>query len=159
MLVVGDGADRQRLQAEAARRGLHNVSFSGLQPRERIPAFIRASDACLVLLKRSDLFRTVIPSKMLEFMACARPVIVGVAGQAQKMVAESGAGIFIEPENAAALVEAVVTMHRSPQLCAEYGLAGRRYVQANYSRATMATKYLEVIRRVVGGTRQGAANA
>jgi colanic acid biosynthesis glycosyl transferase WcaI len=150
LLIVGDGADRERLQSEAQQRGLANVRFSGLQPRERIPAFIRASDACLVLLRKSDLFRTVIPSKMLEFMACGRPVIVGVEGQAQKMVEESAGGMFIEPENAAALADAVVALQRAPELCRQYGLAGRRYVLANYSRATMAAKYLDVLRHLAG---------
>lgn len=156
LLIVGDGADRQRLETETAQRNLTNVRFSGLQPRERIPAFIRASDACLVLLKKSDLFRTVIPSKMLEFMACSRPVIVGVEGQARKMVEESNAGMFIEPENAAALVEAVVAMQRSPERCREYGAAGRKYVLAHYSRGLMADKYLDVLRRVTGARAEAA---
>jgi glycosyltransferase involved in cell wall biosynthesis len=159
LLIVGDGADRERLQVEAQRRGLSNVRFSGLQPRERIPAFIRASDACLVLLKRSALFRTVIPSKMLEFMACARPVIVGVEGQARKMVQESSAGVFIEPENTAELVDAVVSLQRSPETCRQYGAAGRRYVLANYSRSVMAAKYLDVLRGLVGEPRVEAVHA
>ena len=159
LLIVGDGADRERLQVDAARRGLDNVLFAGLQPRERIPAFIRASDACLVLLKKSDLFRTVIPSKMLEFMSCARPVIVGVAGQAKKMVEEARAGIFIEPESADALVDAIVSLRAAPDRCRSFGESGRAYVQANYSRASMAEKYLSVLRQVIGASRTGAANA
>jgi hypothetical protein len=43
---------------------------------------------CLVLLKKTDLFKTVIPTKMPEFMACARPVILGVDGQARQMLEE-----------------------------------------------------------------------
>ena len=61
------------------------------QPREKIPAYICASDVCLVLLKKADVFKTVIPTKMLEFMSCARPIILGVEGQARKILEEAGA--------------------------------------------------------------------
>ena len=70
------------------------------QAREKIPAFIGTSDVCLVLLKKTELFKTVIPTKMLEFMSCAKPVILGVDGQARHILEEAGAGITIEPENA-----------------------------------------------------------
>jgi glycosyltransferase involved in cell wall biosynthesis len=86
---------------------LANIRFLDQQPREKIPAFISASDACAVLLRKTEVFKTVIPTKMLEFMSCSRPVILGVDGQARKIVEEAEAGIVIEPENSIALVEAI----------------------------------------------------
>src|SRR5579871_4631013 len=77
-LLVGEGAEKERIKTLAESRGLQNVKFLDQQPRQRIPAFISASDACLVLLKKTEIFKTVIPTKMLEFMACERPVIIGV---------------------------------------------------------------------------------
>ena len=73
--------------------GLTNLQIIDAQPREKIPAYICASDVCLVLLKRTPVFETVIPTKMLEFMSCARPVILGVEGQAKKIVQELRPGI------------------------------------------------------------------
>ncbi|PYV61507.1 MAG: glycosyltransferase WbuB, partial [Acidobacteria bacterium] len=69
-LLVGEGADRERIQALAKSKQLANIRFVSQQPREKIPAYIAASDVCLVLLKKSDIFETVIPTKMLEFMSC-----------------------------------------------------------------------------------------
>ncbi len=109
-LLVGEGAEKERIKALAQSRGLANLRFLDQQPREKIPAFISASDACLVLLKKTDVFKTVIPTKMLEFMSCARPVILGVDGQARQIVEEAGAGLVIEPENAEALVAAIQTV-------------------------------------------------
>ncbi|MGH9494486.1 MAG: glycosyltransferase family 4 protein, partial [Candidatus Sulfotelmatobacter sp.] len=91
-LLIGEGAEKEKVKALAKSRGLDNVKFLDQQPREKIPAFISASDACLVLLKKTEVFKTVIPTKMLEFMSCARPVILGVDGQARQMVEEAGTG-------------------------------------------------------------------
>jgi len=77
-LVVGEGAEKARLEAEATQQGLPNVRFVAQQPRTSVPQWINVADVCLVLLRKDDLFRTVLPSKMLEFMACGRPVVLGV---------------------------------------------------------------------------------
>ena len=83
----------------ANSRGLSNVRFVDQQPREKIPAYIAASDACLVLLKKTELFKTVLPTKMLEFMSCGRPVILGVDGHARRVLQRASGGIFVEPED------------------------------------------------------------
>ena len=115
-LLVGEGAEKERLLSLVRSRGLANVRFLEQQPRERIPAYISASDACLVLLKKDEIFKTVIPSKMLEFMSCARPVILGVDGQARKILQEAQAGVCIEPENPDELVREVLRLAADPQL-------------------------------------------
>src|SRR5882762_8323543 len=106
-LMLGEGADKDRVMALAQQHGLNNLRFVDQQPRERIPAYICASDVCLVLLKKTDLFKTVLPTKMLEFMSCARPVILGVDGQARAILEEAGGGLAIDPENSEDLVNAI----------------------------------------------------
>ena len=88
-LLVGEGAEKEQLVSLVRSRGLTNLRFVDQQSRERIPAYICASDACVVLLKKTEIFKTVIPSKMLEFMSCARPVILGVEGPGAQ---DSGGG-------------------------------------------------------------------
>jgi len=147
-LLVGEGAEKQRIKALAQSRSLSNVRFLDQQPREKIPAFISASDACLVLLKKTDVFKTVIPTKMLEFMSCARPVILGVEGQARQIIEDAGAGLAIEPENADALVCAINRLAEKPELAAALGRKGREYIVKNFSRARTAQKYLQLIQRM-----------
>ena len=124
-LLVGEGAEKERIKALAQSRGLANVRFLDQQPRENIPAFISASDACLVLLKKTDVFKTVIPTKMLEFMSCARPVILGVDGQARQIIEEAGAGVVIEPENSEALVTAISQLSADRELGTALGSKGK----------------------------------
>jgi glycosyltransferase involved in cell wall biosynthesis len=146
-LLVGEGAEKARIKALAQTRGLTNLNFLDQQPRERIPAFISASDACLVLLKKTDVFKTVIPTKMLEFMACARPVILGVDGQARKIMEEAGAGLVIEPENAGALVGAIQELAANPELRIMLGQKGREHILRHFSRSQTADKYVQILER------------
>jgi glycosyltransferase involved in cell wall biosynthesis len=148
-LLVGEGAEKERIRSLVLNRGLDSVVFLDQQPREKIPAIISASDACLVLLKKTDVFKTVIPTKMLEFMACARPVILGVQGQAQAILDAAGAGMAIEPENSSDLVKAILDLQANPGLCAAMGQKGREHILQNFSRRQTAQKYVQILETVI----------
>jgi colanic acid biosynthesis glycosyl transferase WcaI len=141
-LMVGEGAEKQRIVNRARELGLNNLQFVEQQPREKIPAYICASDVCLVLLKKTDLFKTVIPTKMLEFMSCARPVILGVDGQARTILEEARGGVAIDPENSDALVNAIRYLAANPEMAGRLGRNGREYIVRNYSRRHTAEKYI-----------------
>jgi len=144
-LLIGEGAEKDRIKALAQSRGLANIRFLDQQPREKIPAFISASDACAVLLRKTEVFKTVIPTKMLEFMSCSRPVILGVDGQARKIVEEAEAGIVIEPENSVALVAAIQRLAVDHDLCQKLGAQGREYIVRHFSRRQTAEAYIHVL--------------
>lgn len=152
-LLIGEGSEKERIKSFAQSRGLANVRFLDQQPRETIPSFISASDLCLVLLKKTDVFKTVLPTKMLEYMSCARPVILGVEGQAQQIMEDAGAGLVIEPENADALAAAITQLDNNRELGTSLGERGRAYILQKYSRASTAEKYLTVLRDVVSTSR------
>jgi colanic acid biosynthesis glycosyl transferase WcaI len=148
-LLLGEGAEKEHIQSLAKSRNLTNVRFAGQQRRDKIPAFIAASEACLVLLKKADIFKTVIPTKMLEYMSCARPVILGVEGQARKIMEEAQAGISIEPENADDLVQAITRLAADSALRETLGRNGRRYIQQRFSRRSTAEAYLDVLEELL----------
>lgn len=146
-LLAGDGAEREHILQQTRERRLDNVRFIGPQPRERIPALICASDVCLVLLRRSEVFTTVIPTKMLEFMSCARPVVLGVTGQAQRILEEAHGGQCVPPEDAAALADAIAELKDNPALREALGRNARRYIVEQFSRRATAQLYAGVLTR------------
>ncbi len=148
-LLVGEGAEKEELVSMASERGLDNVRFLPQQPRESIPALIRASDVCLVTLKKADVFKTVIPSKMLEFMACGRPVVLAVDGQARQLLEDAGGGLFVQPEDASSLAGAIVKLYHDGALRQILGGSGRDYVARNLSRESTAKDYVTVLQQVV----------
>jgi len=143
--LIGEGAEKERIVELAAARGLSNIRFLGQQPREQIPAYVSAADLCLVMLKKTELFKTVIPTKLLEYMACERPVIVAVDGQARRIVEDAGAGVFAEPENSKALVKAILDLSQDPARRRQMGASGRQYIVGKLSREKTAQDYISVL--------------
>jgi len=150
-LIVGDGAVMENLKRVAAEQGLDNVVFSGRQPREMVPQFVAASDVCLVHLKKQRLFETVMPSKIFEALAMAKPVILGVQGFAAEFLRSSGGGICIEPENETELLSAIDRLEGDPEGARSMGVSGRDFVHRHFDRDALAAKYLDVILRVQAG--------
>jgi glycosyltransferase involved in cell wall biosynthesis len=149
-LILGEGAEKERIITLSRERALTNVRFVDQQPREKIPSYIAASNACLVLLKKSDVFKTVIPTKMLEFMSCARPVILGIEGHARSIVEEARAGVIIEPENSAALANATCDLAANRERARILGQNGREYIVRRFSRRQTAENYIAVLARLLG---------
>jgi glycosyltransferase involved in cell wall biosynthesis len=144
-LLVGGGAERERLLARRDEMGLENVIMLPQQPKDQMPLILAASDACMVLLKKRDLFKTVIPSKIFEAMAMERPIILGVEGESREIIEQGGCGLCIEPENELDLAESVLRLSRDPGLGRQMGLNGGRFVRERFDRDALAKRYLEVI--------------
>lgn len=156
-LLVGDGARRAALLASRDRLGLRNVVMLPSQPRDQMPGLYAATDLCLVPLQPQPIFRTFIPSKMFEIMACARPIVSNVEGEARAILERSGAATLVPPGDPVALAEAVESLAGDETARARMGQAGRAFVTEHYDRATLARRYLELLEGVIG--RQGAAVA
>lgn len=150
-MLVGEGTEKEALISRAESMGLDNVIFLPSQPREKIPDLIRASDACLVLLKKADTFKTVIPTKMLEFMSCGSPVVLGVEGHAKELLEKAQAGVAIEPEDADALASAITKLYKDPALRESLGRNGNAYTTAYASREKTAQRYTDIIRGLIRG--------
>jgi glycosyltransferase involved in cell wall biosynthesis len=144
-LIAGDGAERDRLVALIRERRLSNVDYVGRQPRERMPDFLAAADACLVPLRRSKVFKTAVPSKMFEAMAAAKPVILAVQGEAREILREAQAGIAITQEDPEALVKCILELRKTPSRACLLGVNGRRAVLQKYTREQQAAAYVEVL--------------
>ena len=147
--LVGEGAHRAALEALARARNLTNVKFCGERPRGEVARWIADSSACVVLLRRNDTFRTVVPSKLFEIMAVGRPIILGVEGEARVLVERAAAGICIQPENAQELAAAIRALAADPVRCRQFGESGRRFVQREFLRAKLAERYVELLVRLV----------
>ena len=147
-MMVGDGAEKGRLAEMRGQLSLDNVLMLDQQPKASMPEFWAMADASLVLLRRADLFKTVIPSKIFEAMGMATPIVLGVDGEAREIVEAAGGGIFIEPENATQLADAVRRLADDPELGAKMGDRAHDYVKTYFDRRVLAHRYLDVLKGV-----------
>jgi glycosyltransferase involved in cell wall biosynthesis len=147
-LLVGDGAVRESLEQEAGRMGLRNVVFTGRLPKTLMPGLYSISDCSLVHLRKAPLYTTVLPSKMFEAAHMKRPIILGVEGEAAKVIAESGGGLCIEPGNEDQLIEAVERLAGDSGLRERLGRAGHDYVARQFDWDRLAASYLGLIEKV-----------
>ena len=139
-LFVGEGVEKEALLRRKQERNLDRTIFLEAQPHSRMPSIIGMSDVCLVPLKKNDLFRNALPSKMFEYMACGRPVVLSVRGEAEILMREAKAGVSVEPENAAEIAEAILKLYRDESFRHALGRNGRDYVVQKFSRKQIAKK-------------------
>jgi glycosyltransferase involved in cell wall biosynthesis len=144
-LLVGEGSEKRRLREKRDALGLTNVVMLGQQPKEGMPRVWSVADVSLVLLRKLDLFTTVIPSKIFESMAMGKPILLGVRGESRALIEEAGAGIGIEPEDAVALAVAVQTLESDRALYQRMAERGPAYVREHFDRRKLALRYLALL--------------
>ncbi|HZU68961.1 MAG TPA: glycosyltransferase family 4 protein [Ktedonobacteraceae bacterium] len=158
-VFAGDGAEKAYLMTQASIWHLENVSFLEPQSHERMPLLLAAADVCLVPLRRIPLFEGALPSKIYEIMACARPILLGVDGEARRLAEqEAGAAMYVEPENPAALVSAILSLRQNPEIAGILGRRGRAFVASRYDRAKLC-ETLEAQIEALPGRKQAAIEA
>ena len=154
-VFIGDGVDESRLRQMTVQRQVSNVRFLGRQPTARMPHFFALADALLAHLKRDPLFEITIPSKTLAYMACSRPILMAVAGDAADVVRDAGAGLTCAPQDAKVLATAVRTLYTMPVAERErMGQAGREAFLNHYTRRVLMDRYEALFRDIVYNKRR-----
>lgn len=143
-ILLGDGARKPALRNEAARRGLENVTFVDSVPKDQVARYWSLLDVSVIHLKKTELFTSVIPSKLFECMGMGLPVLHGVAGESADIVCNEQVGIVFEPENAVQLVEYLRFLQDDHSKYERYQ-ANCLEAAMKYDRSAMAMKMLGVV--------------
>lgn len=155
-ILVGDGTDADRLRLAVGERALQNVRFLGRQPSERMPKIFAVSDVLLVHLRDEPLFRITIPSKTIAYMACARPVLMAVDGDAADLIRSTGAGVTCRSGDGKDLALAVRRLHSMPRAALDaMGRAGRNAFLGSYSRSVLLDRYEAILTEMARGKPMG----
>lgn len=145
-LLVGTGPVKQELQDAAMRLQLNNILFLPLQSKNDMKNIILNSNASLIPLKKLDLFKGAIPSKIFEWMLAAKPVLLGVEGEAKEIfIDEAQAGLFFEPENAAMLSDCILKLYNDSSLAKRLGENGKDFVLQYFNRDSIAKDFYNTL--------------
>jgi glycosyltransferase involved in cell wall biosynthesis len=156
ILMLGHGARKAALVERAKSMGLPNVLFLDSVPKDEVADYWALLDASIIHLKKDPLFETVIPSKLFECMAMGLPVLHGVEGESAEIVRTEGVGESFEPDNAAALAEALVRLSQNPATLAGYRQKALA-AAPKYDRSTQAHLMLDVLKGAAGRAVAGAS--
>jgi colanic acid biosynthesis glycosyl transferase WcaI len=150
-LLVGGGARREALVAQAAEMELKNVCFVPRQAKEDMPGIWSLCDISLIQLKDDPLFKSVIPSKIFEAMGMGLPIVLSLPkGEASGIIQQSGAGVVVPPERPEVLAETVVRLYENRDELE--GLAKASLAAASgHSREQQAQKMLDILKSVEMG--------
>ncbi|RMG70505.1 MAG: glycosyltransferase WbuB [Chloroflexi bacterium] len=145
-VLIGDGLEYPKLVEKARQKGLSNMRFLGRRAPEAMPAYYASADVLLVHLKPDILSDVSIPSKTFAYMACGRPILMAVRGDAEVFVKEHRLGLGIEPSNPARLAEAVRQFYTMPAaMRSAIGEHAHRVYLENYSSEVQIRKWSNVL--------------
>lgn len=144
-LLIGEGAEKDQLKKIVRDQNILNVEFIDAQPKENIPDFYNVSDISLIPLKDIELFKTFIPSKMFEIMACGVPIIASLDGEAADILRESKAAEVVKPDSAKEIMQAILKLKNNKILMEQLQENGPTFVKKKYSRRQLAEEYLDII--------------
>lgn len=149
LLFLGDGARKAELASQAQAMGLGNAMFLDAVPKDQVKRYWSVLDVAVIHLRKTELFTTVIPSKLFECMGMGLPVLHGVAGESADIVVREKVGEVFESENAQQLVDRLLRMRDQPEAYASYqqhGLAAA----TRYDRKHLALKMLQIFNDLIG---------
>lgn len=149
-MMIGDGAEKERLMRQAEQLGLDNITFLPQMSHEQAIDYYKAADVCLVPLRKATLFTKNIPSKIYEIMASERPVLLGATGESCELILNADAGLAYEPENAESLTESIRKLYSDRNLAKRLGQNGYRYAAANCRRRAIADGYMSHLESIAG---------
>jgi glycosyltransferase involved in cell wall biosynthesis len=147
-LFVGDGQQKPRLRALADQLQLHNVTFAGSFPKQRMAEVLAASDVCLATLMDIPAFRMNYPNKVFDYMAAGRPTVLAIDGAIRQVVESAGGGVFVPPGDDRALAEAVKRLSEDPEKARAMGVAARNYVVQYFDRRQQADTLERLLLRI-----------
>lgn len=148
-LFVGEGAEKKKIIERSKELGLENVSFLPGQLKEAMPLIYGIADVCLVPLKKIDIFKGFIPSKIFEIMASQKPILASLDGEAKEILLAANCAIVVKPESTKDLVKAIKRLDSDKNLRYQLALNGKNFVKKNYTRNSLAHKYLGVIKSII----------
>ncbi len=148
--LVGNGIEKQMLEAEVARRGLGNVEIQGIVSKDEAISMIRNAHALMLHLKDDGTMDKTIPSKVFDYMAGGRPILYGLKGEASDILKNIEGNLYYDPADPTQLADKSAFLLQNYAGLAAAATKNLAVVKENYLREGMARKLFEVFQSLTG---------
>ncbi len=149
IVLLGDGKEKSRLFKKSQELRLENIYFIPPVPKDEMREALAAADICIAILKPIQMYKTVYPNKVFDYMAAGRPTVLAIDGVVRKVVEDAHAGVFVNPGNPEALAAAILQMSTDPTNTRSMGKAGRAYLEEYFDRKVLTDKFENMIQKMV----------
>lgn len=146
LVLIGEGAYKNRVEEIIAEKQLDNVVLLPFQPYEEISHVFSLGNAGLVISK-PGVGENSVPSKTWSIMSASRPVLANFdENELKDIIAERRCGIFTKAGDKDAFKASILTLYHNPALCKELGRNGRRFIMENLTKEAGTQKYVNIIK-------------
>lgn len=149
IVFLGDGKEKLHLQQQAQASQLSNVIFLPPVAKEEMNEALAAADVCLAILKPIEMFKTVYPNKVFDYMTAGRPMLLAIDGVIREVVERAGAGIFVPPGDPEALAGAILSAYSQQETITAMGPAGRAYILKHFDRSVLTDQLEEILKKML----------
>ncbi len=148
-IVFGDGRERAKIQSEVAGKNLQ-FHFMGVKDPREMPGYFAVSDLLLVTLRHDPTMAITIPGKVQTYMACGRPIVAAIDGEAARVIRESGSGFTCRAEDSKGLADGIVAMYKMPEIERKVMAAsGREFYLKSFERSQMIARVERLLQNLV----------
>jgi glycosyltransferase involved in cell wall biosynthesis len=150
-ILVGDGRNRQELEQLVREKKVENiVSFPGRYPATVIPYLIARADACLLTLKKEPIFAITVPNRLQSYMACGKPILASIDGEAADIINESVSGLVAAAGDLQGFVELVKKfMNTSEEQKQQWGMNARSYFLSHFERNQVLDQLNDILQQEI----------
>lgn len=148
LVLVGSGSQSNWVAEQINKHQLNNLILAGRFPSSDMPYIFSKASALLVTLKKEDIFRFTIPSKIQTYLAAAKPLIASLDGEGARVVLEAGCGYTSEAQDSKALANNIKKMYHLPSLERDHmGKSGRAYFLEHFEMESQSQRLIDIIER------------
>ncbi|MEM9077502.1 MAG: glycosyltransferase family 4 protein [Bacteroidota bacterium] len=148
-LFVGEGAEKDKIKNKAELLKIANITFVNQISKEDMPDYISILDVSLVPLRKSELYLSVIPSKIFELSAMNIPILLGVDGEARAMIEKYGCGVFYKPEDKRSFLSQLSNLASNDQNQIGQYREGCKNLALDFNRQKLALELLNNIGKLL----------
>jgi glycosyltransferase involved in cell wall biosynthesis len=143
-IIFGNGSRWQWVREQIQQKGLTNLHLPGRYPVDYMPGLMQKASALLVTLADQPIFAATVPNKVQAYLAAGRPILACLNGEGSRLVAEAGAGLTVEAENAPGLANAVLQLYQMTDDERDaLGANGRRYFKQHFDHDLLIEQLIE----------------
>lgn len=147
-LLVGDGKERNKLEALKTELKLNNVTFFGAISKNMIPEILSESDACIATLQNIPMFRTTYPNKVFDYMAAGRPTILAIDGVIREVIETCKGGVYVTPGDDMEIAKTIRFLSQNLDEAREMGKRARVYVEKYFNRHHQSEAFIKLIKQI-----------